>query len=545
VINLNDLKGQLKALENKLPKAEIQAAGEKIATQFKAAISTNAGSNAKSVVDGVKSLVESIDFAELERIAEAVEAEMRPIAEQILPELQSIARDIEQQINTSPTPGQLQAGLKNVTNKIEKTVQNSGALETLTGKQSSNGFLKATVNSVSPEGLREALLGIGENIKVDEISQAMESVLTPEVQAELQSVGSNVFEVTKKSLDGTLDLVKSGDLAGALKKVDTANTDLVKSGAFGKLQGLMENISGQLSGPIQQATGGLSPATLKGTIGDLTNLNVPEAVSKVLKEKPELDGLEIENTIKNIDPTIAGQTAAPAVSTNVLPPTTELGTTSNKWSSAPPDTIFTVINSEEELEAELASIKREITEVVVDWSATPIVCGDFQAKHLNKLSQRLYKEPIRYHYVIQKNGTLQRGRPIEELLGNIAIAGSQHTQYSIGVVMIGGTKSAEASDTDYNNYSAETLTPEQYKTLEKILKKFYQVYPSGQVFGRQDYDKDFNIFSLSINGNKGLPGPGFDLSEFVANKFGKTNIHDPTLGSFSPEQLLSRARQLT
>lgn len=68
-----------------------------------------------------------------------------------------------------------------------------------------------------------------------------------------------------------------------------------------------------------------------------------------------------------------------------------------------------------------------------------------------------------------------------------------------------------------------SINENQFKSFDNFMRAFYKVYPGGQAFGHADTD------------DKGKTDPGFDVEDYVFNKFGKQNT---TLGN---EKAKSRA----
>lgn len=82
---------------------------------------------------------------------------------------------------------------------------------------------------------------------------------------------------------------------------------------------------------------------------------------------------------------------------------------------------------------------------------------------------------IGYHYVIRRNGVIEKGRPVE-------IAGAHVSGYnsnSIGICLVGGIDSKGKAEENY--------TPEQWSTLETFIKDFRKQYPKAEILGHRDF----------------------------------------------------------
>ena len=520
-INFRDLEAKLKSIAKSIPVDELESAATKAATQLKGAVSTNAGSDLNAVTPGVKSITVTVDFAELEKIAESLEATMKPIAEQLEKDLAPIAEDLEKQINTAPTPGLLKADVPGVGSKITKTVGNTTNLTTLTGKPvKTTNFNKANVTATSPEGIRETLLGVGENIKFDEIKSAMESVLTDDVKQDLSSAGSSVFEVTKKGTDGIFESLKSGDLSSVFKKVENTTSDLNTSGALGNLVNIMDGIGGEMTAAIQQAVPGINTSTSREIFAKTTDLKIEEAVAIAKNANPAVDAGEVESKLKSIDPTVAGQTIDPAPEPVALEEPVKVGENSSKWSDNPSDDLFTRITATEMLISDIQNVreKYDLNTVIIDWEKTEadnLTMSDINRVH--KLGGRGAKGPIDYHYVILENGRIFRGRPLGITSGVLSAVGYEKHGIYVGVV-----------NNTFNGYNSRQST-----ALKILMKCVYEAFPSMQIFGLRD-----------ITGSFG-DGPGFSVEEKIIKWFDRTNIYDPSIeAQKSTPELIALARSI-
>lgn len=117
---------------------------------------------------------------------------------------------------------------------------------------------------------------------------------------------------------------------------------------------------------------------------------------------------------------------------------------------------------------------RAIKEIIVHCSATkPSV--DIGAKEIKVWHTRdRHWEDIGYHYVIRRNGFIERGRP--EWRQGAHCTG--HNRHSIGVCYVGGL--------DQNGNPADTRTPAQKRALLTLLKELVTKYRC-QIHGHKEY----------------------------------------------------------
>tara|TARA_Y100000114_G_scaffold118165_1_gene112627 strand:+ start:2050 stop:4305 length:2256 start_codon:yes stop_codon:yes gene_type:complete len=210
--------------------------------------------------------------------------------------------------------------------------------------------------------------------------------------------------------------------------------------------------------------------------------------------------------------------------------------------------VFETVDSPDELEQEFVNSERyktqnptAITTLVVGWTSKyagpPPPVGNFDARFIHEKSKKadiaflvnelsgpggdpteiantanntIKKNPrkfgIQSHYIIRTDGTVQRGRPIDETRNK------DYSTFSESGIQLTLVATKEKPATQF-----------QINALENFLMVFYEVFPGGNVYG------DYEI-------NRRYEGPGFDL-EIYRNKFQKTtNIDDPTTVTEGPSK---------
>lgn len=171
---------------------------------------------------------------------------------------------------------------------------------------------------------------------------------------------------------------------------------------------------------------------------------------------------------------------------------------------------FTYVSSIEELELEISSrlvvsAARGVSSVVIHATET-FTNKNIGAEEIDAIQKKLGEDEIGYHYVIRRDGRLQRGRPVEKE-GSHCPTGN-YDKTSIGIVMVGGINRA-STEQSFETSSA-SFTRAQYNTLEQFLQVFYNNFSGGEVFGHSDIETD----ELD---------PYFDVSEYILSLFGKIN----------------------
>lgn len=84
---------------------------------------------------------------------------------------------------------------------------------------------------------------------------------------------------------------------------------------------------------------------------------------------------------------------------------------------------------------------------------------------------------IGYHYVIDLDGTIEKGRPESEIGAHTV----GHNRNSIGVVYVGGL--------DKSGKPKDTRTEEQKEALLEILRQLLCKYPKATIHGHNEFAK--------------------------------------------------------
>lgn len=131
---------------------------------------------------------------------------------------------------------------------------------------------------------------------------------------------------------------------------------------------------------------------------------------------------------------------------------------------------------------------RNIKTIVVHCSATP-EGKDFHASDIDRWHRQRGFSKIGYHYVIDLDGTVEKGRDESEIGAHV----SHHNSNTIGVCYIGGL----ASD---GKTPADTRTEAQKKSLIEILTYLVKKYPKSVILGHRDF-KGVNKACPSFDAN--------------------------------------------
>ena len=150
--------------------------------------------------------------------------------------------------------------------------------------------------------------------------------------------------------------------------------------------------------------------------------------------------------------------------------------------------------------------RKATTMIILHCSATR-EGQDVKAKTIKQWHKDRGFDDIGYHYVIDLDGTIEKGRD-EDLVGAHC---KGHNATSIGICYVGGC--------DKNMKPKDTRTPEQKRSMLSLVRKLVNKYkiPVTQIWAHHDFDK-----------HKACPS--FDISEFRKDYIkyvfftGQTNI---------------------
>lgn len=119
---------------------------------------------------------------------------------------------------------------------------------------------------------------------------------------------------------------------------------------------------------------------------------------------------------------------------------------------------------------------RKITKIILHCSATP-EGKDYTVAQIRDWHVRGNGwNDIGYHYVIYRDGTIHKGRPVEQ-------AGAHtkgHNANSIGICYIGGC----AAD---GNTPKDTRTPEQTRSMHELVAQLQKQYPGATVHCHNEF----------------------------------------------------------
>jgi len=455
-------------------------------------------------------------------------------------------------------------------------------LAKMTGLGVEPGFLQNIISNASPKGIDNTLKGLNGKIgtfttdQLNSLASRTQDVMsevaanatfdvtnpnnstafssfTDEVNKAVDDVSNvlkNPISISDKNITQRLkEIVKTDDLGAqdVLKSVKTFSRELTKfdeetkkfqtqlegftrDTKSGLMQGLMNT---ELSQNIQTSFAKIGVSLSQEQRAEVIRLaqGSPEELNRAIQivtSNSKADVYEVRKLLETLDTTIAG-TIVVDTTKSVFQNPFRIGTEGNQWRNngvGALDYTFSFISSVEELEIEFKSIQREITEVVVHWTDT-YSNANIGSEEINQTHFQLGLKGIGYHYVIRRDGSLQRGRPVNIQGQHAEING--HDKYSIGLAFVGGLNCSSETPNPTEYRSAQSLTRAQMNTFQEFCRAFYLEFPGGQILGHNDIDE------TEVD-------PGFDVIEYCKSVFGKKSVFtDPfNQGPFSKSQLLNR-----
>lgn len=122
---------------------------------------------------------------------------------------------------------------------------------------------------------------------------------------------------------------------------------------------------------------------------------------------------------------------------------------------------------------------RRIDYIVIHSSATK-EGRDFRLKDVDAWHRLRGFSRIGYHFVVDLNGEVEKGRGLEEVGAHVRGKNAN----SIGICYIGGLSAI--------GKPKDTRTEAQKKALRELVEELKEKYPSAKVVGHRDLSKDLN-----------------------------------------------------
>jgi len=574
-ITKNQLDTALTSTKNKVSYDNVDAAAKDIQNTIDNVTTTKVGEKAGEIVGGIESVTSKTDvLGQVNKLPTeglvTSSALSGSINNALNTNIDNLSSDIGVSVSISYTDSGSVAGIS-TSSKSDASL--SSILSGITGLGVEPGYLQNMISGANARGLDQSLnsvvgsVGAFPNVgAVNALSSRTQNVvnqITSSATTDGSSVSTNFLNnfsieatsaindvattitkgISDNNVAGVLGVVsgtKGADVLGQVRQFKNTRAAVVNEqnkflATLGRVipsnnLGLMQNIirtidAGSLDSIFTQNNVKLDEKDRAEVIrlSQGTDKDRKEA-RRILREKAGKTPKEIENLLNELDSTIAGSIVVDTSNSVFADPFT-VGGEDGKWNNAigSEDFTFTFISSVEELDAEFRSITREVTEIVVHWTET-YSNTNIGSEEINKTQIALGLDGIGYHYVIRRDGSVQRGRPVNNQGQHADVNG--HNERSIGVVFVGGINAPTGTPDPLEYKSVSSLTRSQFTSFQEICKAFYRTFPGGQILGHNDLDP------LEDD-------PGFDVRDFCEDLFGKKSLFvDPSSeGPFTQAQI--------
>lgn len=118
--------------------------------------------------------------------------------------------------------------------------------------------------------------------------------------------------------------------------------------------------------------------------------------------------------------------------------------------------------------------------LVVHCAATPAT-SDIGVAEIRQWHRAKGWKDVGYHYVIRRNGTVEKGRP-DDMPGAHE---PKVNRSSIAICLVGGSPPV-GSDAYKRGLGENNYTPHQWASLEKLVRELKARHPEAEVIGHRD-----------------------------------------------------------
>jgi hypothetical protein len=449
---------------------------------------------------------------------------------------------------------QMTSNVPQLANKLTTSVgASSSDLAAIT--ETSNidtSMINVVISGTTPQAIAAALgevipksaaaLGQATEVSVQEVKSVMEDIVDVNIpfneaitqaetaRARITSIADQFAEEVLPQLSfNSLDNVVTQSISKSNKIVNTslnafnrltqtplASLNNIKQSFSGILPNIIENLAGSTSSIVSQLStvNGVAltvPPEILNRVRSLIQQNNFNSAATAMSSFSDLPIEDIADRLRQVDVSLSGNLNTSPTAESIS--ASAIGTNETAWDEATtlPEA-FSIIGTHEELEVELKSSTREITEVIVDWTRTHIN-QNLTAEDFQEINSAL-GFAVAHHYFIRRDGSLQRGRPIN-VLGPRLI--NNHNRYSILVAFVGGINvPSGVPNQEVDRYlSKDSLTTAQMNTFKVLMQKCYSAWPGVQALGLNEIDTS-------------QVAPGFSVTDYVQDMFDKTSVYtDP------------------
>ena len=104
---------------------------------------------------------------------------------------------------------------------------------------------------------------------------------------------------------------------------------------------------------------------------------------------------------------------------------------------------------------------------------------DVGAKEIRQWHKAKGWSDIGYHFVIRRDGRVEKGRGRDEIGAHVA----NHNSNTLGICLVGGLANTAPWGPENN------FTKEQWASLKKLVEDLLKFYPNATILGHRDFPK--------------------------------------------------------
>jgi len=500
-LSLDELSNSLRATIRNTDFSNVSEAAQGAIANFDATIKTVLGSAVGEIRGGVEALTQEID-----------EAEGAGDPAQI------------------PTVTRATSNVPGIGDSLVGSNGSGSDISTITGTPSagSDGFIQDIVTAGSPEAIQESLqASVGASAR--DLQLALQDLTSPDLQSVVSdAIGTSPFADFQKQVNTFVNQLNANiESASEFFLVDLGEK-IEKNYETNLLSLVDRSVSDE---DIRDTFIEVSRGNYDDAFDRIQNyIDVPDNYDFITENFPRSDwptevseanervaqaesefrvlSVELSSYASPYDPSNSSAGVNSQTITGPASPGARQGSTASgdTWN-------FDDINSLEELESIFRNVNRragrEICGAIIHWSAT-FLDQNVGTDWVHRVHLDRGFSGCGYHIIIRRDGTLQRGRPMNR---GGAHDINNNTNF-LGFCFIGGVNevSSRAQKPYWRYASADSLTPAQFNAYDGLMRTFHRVFPHGQVQGHY------------ATSDEGKVDPGFDVPGYSLSKFGHQNV---------------------
>ena len=383
--------------------------------------------------------------------------------------------------------GDVGQGINDISNTVDNIVENGlGAVTNrITGEAKdilspvndtvikSSGGIAQNINEASNQEFTKNMIQLagGASISKSLVSELMDNV-TSENPKQIANATKSVVEISNKTPESMVPIVKS-----------------INPNDYQSSRELLDNI-------ISKAE--------RQNVDVLDRIRFIDQFTTIENTFPTLD-TTVKSTLVRTDNQFFTQSVnLKDYGANYPAVGSQGGTTGQGVSSGQETPEFTTVDSKEELSQEIMLIKRGVLYLILHSTQTFnnqfLTSSDVHQDHIERGF-----EGIQYHYLIRRDGTVERGLPADRVSQS---SPRDLRNFTVDVALVGGINASSGVQNVDQYKSIESYTRAQMDTLESFIDTFYRKYPGGIVQGHNQIEDD-------------VDDPNFDVAKYIRNRFSR------------------------